>query len=79
MGQKFFFLFLGLSQPGLDRNIAGIMFLKFSNCFAFFFLNILDRVGKERNSELKFFSLFLDLSHPGLDRNNEGMMFFNFF
>ena len=43
----------------------------------FFFLNILVRVGKERNSGLKFFSLFLGLSHPDLDRNNEGMMFFN--
>ena len=57
LGQKFIFLFLGLSQPDLDRNIAVIMFLKFLNCFANFFWNILDRVGKERNSGLKFFSL----------------------
>ena len=78
MGLKFIFLFLGLSQPDLERNNAGIMFLKFQ-IVLLFFLNILDRVGRERNSGLKFFALFLGLSHPCLDRNNEGMMFLNSF
>ena len=77
-GLKFIFLFLDLSQPGLDRNNAGIMFLKFRIVLLFFF-NILDRVRREQNSGRKSFSLFLGLSHPCLDRNTEGMMFSNFF
>ena len=36
-GQIFFFLFLGLSLPLLDRNNAGIKFFDFLNCFAIFF------------------------------------------
>ena len=78
LGIKFIFLFLGLSQPGFDRNNARIMFLKL-RIVLLFFLNILDRVGREQNSGRKFFSLFLGLSHPCLDRNTEGMMFLNFF
>ena len=77
--QIFFFLFLGLSHPGLDRNDAGMMFFNFSNFFAIFFGNFLTRVGSERNSGLKLFSLSLGLFHPGLERNNAGMMFFFIF
>ena len=36
-GTKFFSLFLGLSQPFLDRNNVGIKFFNFLNFFAIFF------------------------------------------
>ena len=37
-GTKFFFSpFLNLSHPGLDRNIARMMFFNFLNFFAIFF------------------------------------------
>ena len=73
--QIFFFLFLGLCQPGLDINNARMMFLNFF-CY-FLFWNFLARVKQEWNSEQKFLSLFLSLSQPGLDRNNATMKFFN--
>ena len=71
---KFFYHFLGLSQPILDRNNAGIMFFHFLN----FFHNFRAQVEYERNSRLNFFSLFLDLSHPVLAKNNAGKRFFSF-
>jgi len=57
---EFFFLFLGLSLPGFDRNIAEMMFLKF---FAIF-LGI-PYFGSGRNgirSENIFFSISAYLS-----------------
>ena len=35
---NFFFLFLGLSHPGLDRNNVGMMFFSFLNFFGIFLL-----------------------------------------
>ena len=77
-GQNFFSLFLDLSQPGLDRNNAGMMFFNFLNFFSFFFLEFSSpgRVGTEFGT--KFFFLFLSLSKPGFERNIAEMMFFNF-
>ena len=77
---KFFFLFLGLSHPVLDRNNAGMMYFNFLNFFAIFFLEFSSqgRVCTEFGTKTSFFSLFLGLFHPGLDRNNAGMMFFYF-
>ena len=71
-----FILILGLSQPGLDSNIAGMMFFNFLLFFLEF--SIPGRVGMEFGKNF-FFSLFLDLSQPGLDRNNARMKFLKFF
>ena len=71
---KIFFLFLGYSQPILDRNNAEIMFFQFLN----FFRNFLARVEYDGNLRLKFFSLFLDLSPLVLAKNNAGKRFFSF-
>ena len=76
-GTKIFFLFLGLSQPFLDRNDDGTKFFNFLNFFLFFW-NFLARVVYERNSGLKLFSLFLGLSHTFLAKNNAGKLFLNF-
>ena len=76
-GRKIFSLFLGLSQPDLDRNIAEMMFLNF---FAIFFEIFQPGSGWNGIRNENFFSLFLSLSQSGLDRNIAGMMFFfNFF
>ena len=76
-GNKFFFFpFLGLPQPVLDRNNVGINFLFFLNFFAIF-SQFSSPAEYERNSGLKFFSLFLGLS-PVLAKNNAGIRFFNF-
>ena len=72
-GWKLFSSFLGLSQPGLDRDNAGMMFFNF---FLEFFGT--GRVGTEFETKI-FFFLFLRLSQPDLDRNNAEIMFFNFF
>ena len=51
----FFFHFLGLSQPGLDRNIARMMFLNFLNFFAIFFGIFLPGSGRNRIRDETFF------------------------
>ena len=42
---EIFFLFLGLSQPGLDGNNDRMMFFNFFEFFCYFFWNFLARVG----------------------------------
>ena len=71
-----FFLFFGLSHPGLAIKKAGKRFFDF---FFYFFRNFLARVEYERNSGLNFFSLFLGLSHPVLAKNIARKRFFNLF
>ena len=72
-----FFFFLGLSQPGLDRNNVGMKFINFLN----FFRDFHARVEKERNlgQIFIFHFLFVGLSQLDLDRNIARMIFFNFF
>ena len=53
----FFFVFLGLSHPVLDKNNAGKRFFNFLIFVLFFFQNFLARVEYEQNSELNFFFL----------------------
>ena len=77
-GTKFFFLFLGLSQPNLDRNNARMMFFNFLNFLAIFLRIFLPEVGRNRIQDENFF-LFLGLAQPGLDRNIPRMVFLNFF
>ena len=77
-GLKFFSLFLGLSNPILAKNNAGMRFFKILNFFAIFSQNFLARVEYELNLGLNFFFLFLGRSHPGLAKNNVGKRFFNF-
>ena len=74
----FFFLFHGLYQPGLDRNIAGTMFFNFYNFFDIF-LGIFSPGSGCNGIQHNFFSLFLGLSHPVLAKNNVGKRFYNFF
>ena len=70
----FFYVFLSLYHPGLDRNNARMIFFEF---FSYFYWYFLAWVGQKLISGLNFFSPFLGLSNPGLDKNNAGMMFFN--
>ena len=80
---NFFAIYFGIFLPGLDRNIAGMMFFFFFFLiFAIFLLFFLEfsspgRVGTEFGT--KIFSPFLGLSHPVLDRNIARKRFFNFF
>ena len=73
-GTKFFFFFLSLSQPSLDRNNVRMKFINF-------FRNFHARVKKERKfgQIFIFHFLFVGLSQPDLDRNIAGMIFKNFF
>ena len=76
--RKFFSLLLSLSQPGLDRNIVGMMFFNFLVFFPIF-LEFSSPCRVRMEFGTKFFSpLFLGLFQPGLDRNNARVMFFNF-
>ena len=78
LSQNFFFLFLGLSNPVLAKNITEKRFFNFFDFFFYFFQNFLAWVEYERNSGLKRFPLFLSLSHPVLAKNNVGKSFYNF-
>ena len=73
--ENFLSLFLGLSQPRLDRNIAGMMFLNF---FAIFFGIFSLRPGKNGVQDEIFFSLSRPIL-PDLDRNIARMIFLDFF
>jgi len=55
-----FSLFLDLSQPGLDRYKARMMFFNFLNSF----WNFLARVRREQNSERKFYLSFSSYLSP---------------
>ena len=71
-----FFLFFGLSHPGLAIKKAGKRFFDFF--FFYFFRNFLARVEYERNSGQNFFSLFFHQSHPVFAKNTARNRFFNF-
>ena len=62
-GAKFFFFFLGLFQPVLDRNNARMNFFNFLNFFAIFFLEFSSsgRVWTEFGTKI-FFCLFQPIS-----------------
>ena len=75
-GLNFFFLFLGISHPGLFRNSVKMMFFNFLNFLAIFFGNGNPaRVGTEFGT--KIFSLSWPLSTL-LDRNYAGIKFLIF-
>ena len=77
--QKLFYLFFGLSRPGLVRKKAKMMFFLFFLSFYTIFLgNALTRVGQEWNSKQKIFCLFLGLSQPSLPRNKSKIIFLIF-
>ena len=76
MGLKFIFLFLSLSQPGLDRNIARMMFFHFFSYF--FFQNFLAWVGWNEIRDEFFFPFFSPIP-TCLDINIVGMIFFFFY
>ena len=77
-GLKFFYRFLGLSNPILAKNNAAKWFFNFFEMFCYFLRNFLARVEYEWNSGQIFFSLFLGLSHPVLGKNIAGKRFSNF-
>ena len=77
---KLFFLFLGHSQPVLDRNNVRINFFNFLNFFTIFYLEFSCSgwVGIEFGSKI-FCSLSQPMSSPVLAKNNARNRFFNFF
>ena len=65
---KFFFLFLGLSQLGLDRNSARMMFFNFLNHFAIFLGILYSGFGRNGiRSENFILSFSADLSPVWMD------------
>ena len=77
-GNKFFFLFFGLSHPVLAKNNAGKSFFNFLIFFSIFFGILLSGSSVNGIRDNEFFFLFLGLYHPVLAKNNAGKRFLNF-
>ena len=64
MEQNFFSLLPSLSQPDLERYIAGMMFFNILNFFAIFFLIYLPESGRNGIQDENFFLPFPAYLNP---------------